>query len=383
MLEHARRRTAEFQTRMREAGVELVLLTDQSSIAYLAGFWGYLGVEWGRPTMLVLRPDESPVIVTPAMEAEMVSSMTWVDQIRPWEDSGPDGWRQVMAAVIGPQPDSIAIERNRVPALVRNALDEGFAGLLLTDVSPLLAAQRMIKAPDEVAIMHQTGRVAVAMMKAAENSLAEDVPEYESALAVIEAGTRAAAGLLSTTGWEAFVSPVIHNLQIMQSGRDTAMVHRRASTKRYQKGDPVYFCLCNMAEFKHYRLGFDRMFYIGEISDEAARVQQTAIDAQQAALAVIRPGVRAEEVAFAANEVYQARGYQAGYRTGRAIGLAYLEAPELKGGDTTVLRQGMTFAVDGGVSAPGECGGRIGDSIVVTDQGYEYLTEYPRQITVV
>jgi Xaa-Pro aminopeptidase len=317
------------------------------------------------------------------MEAEMVSSMTWVDQIRPWEDSGPDGWRQVMAEVIGPQPDSIAIERNRVPALVRNALDEGFAGLPLTDVSPLLAAQRMIKAPDEVAIMHQTGRVAVAMMKAAENSLAEDVPEYESALAVIEAGTRAAAGLLSTTGWEAFVSPVIHNLQIMQSGRDTAMVHRRASTKRYQKGDPVYFCLCNMAEFKHYRLGFDRMFYIGEISDEAARVQQTAIDAQQAALAVIRPGVRAEEVAFAANEVYQAQGYQAGYRTGRAIGLAYLEAPELKGGDTTVLRQGMTFAVDGGVSAPGECGGRIGDSIVVTDQGYEYLTEYPRQITVV
>ncbi len=92
--------------------------------------------------------------------------------------------------------------------------------------------------------------------------------------------------------------------------------------KRYQRGDPVYFCLCNMAEFKHYRLGFDRMFYIGEISDQAARVQQTAIDAQQAALSVIRPGIRAEEVAFAANEVYRSHGYQASYRTGRAIGLA-------------------------------------------------------------
>ena len=43
------------------------------------------------------------------------------------------------------------------------------------------------------------------------------------------------------------------------------MVHRRASVRRYQRADPVYFCFCNMAQFKQYKLGFDRMFHIGEV----------------------------------------------------------------------------------------------------------------------
>jgi Xaa-Pro aminopeptidase len=175
---------------------------------------------------------------------------------------------------------------------------------------------------------------------------------------------------------------MIHNLQIMQSGRDTTMVHRRASVRRMERGDPVYFCFCNMVEFKHYRLGFDRMFFIGEASEEAAHVQTTAVAAQQAALASIREGVVAEDVAAAANEVYQRAGFEPGYRTGRSIGVSYLEAPELKEGDKTVLKAGMTFAVDGGISVPGKGGGRIGDSIVVTKSGFEYLTDYPRGLLI-
>ncbi len=161
------------------------------------------------------------------------------------------------------------------------------------------------------------------------------------------------------------------------------MVHRRASVKPLSKGDPVYFCFCNMAQFKQYKLGFDRMFFIKEISDEAAEVQQAAIDAQQAAITAIKPGVTAESIAQAANEVYAERGYETGYRTGRSIGMAYLESPELKEGDKTILQPGMTFAVDGGISVDGELGGRIGDSIVVTETGCDYITEYPRKILMV
>jgi Xaa-Pro aminopeptidase len=230
--------------------------------------------------------------------------------------------------------------------------------------------------------MRQAGEIAGAMMQAAEGALAEGAPEYEAALAVIDAGTRKAAGFLTDKGWEAFISPMIHNLQIMQSGRDTSMVHRRASVKQLRRGEPVYFCFCNMAQFKQYKLGFDRMFFIKEVSDEAARVQQAAIDAQQAAIGAIRPGVRAESVAAAADEVYRARGYETGYRTGRSIGMAYLEAPELKAGDRTILEPGMTFAVDGGISVDGRLGGRIGDSVVVTDSGCDYLTSYPRTILI-
>jgi Xaa-Pro aminopeptidase len=383
MLDQARQRTAEFQSRLKVDGIDIAIITDESSIGYLAGFWGYLSVEFGRPTFLLLRPDEAPVVITPLMESEMVSAMTWVENIETWEDSGANRWENVLARMLGNNPGRIGVEAAALPPVVRNWFDDAMPGIDLTNISALLGEMRMIKSPEEVQVMRQAGEIAGAMMQAAEDSLADGVPEYEAALAVINAGTRKAAGFLTARGWEAFISPMIYNLQIMQSGRDTSMVHRRASVKTLRKGDPVYFCFCNMAQFKLYKLGFDRMFFIKEVSHEAAEVQQTAIDAQQAAIAAIRPGVTAESVAEAANEIYQQRGYATGYRTGRSIGMAYLESPELKTGDRTILQSGMTFAVDGGISIDGELGGRIGDSVVVTETGSEYLTSYPRKILTV
>ena len=294
-------------------------------------------------------------------------------------------WEHVLADVLGVPPSEIGVEKDLLPAIVRNWLDERYSGDRRCATSHRCwGAMRMIKGPEEIQVMREAGRIAAAMMAAAQGALAEGVPEYEAALAVIQAGTRAAAGFLTERGWDAFVSPMIHNLQIMQSGRDTSMVHRRASVKRLQRGDPVYFCFCNLAEFKHYRLGFDRMFFVGEASDEAARVQQAAIDAQAAALGAIRAGVtRREPWPRRPTRSTSANGFEPGYRTGRSIGVAYLEAPELKQGDTTVLAPGMTFAVDGGVTVAGGLGGRIGDSVVVTESGFEFLTEYPRDITVV
>ena len=382
MLDEAIKRTSVLQSRLNDQGISHAVFTSESSIAYLAGFWGYLGIEFGRPTMLVVPSEDAPIVITPLMESEMVAEMTWVKDVRTWEDIGQRSWGRALASALPDAPSEIWIEKNDVPAIVRNFLDERFPDAKIKDIGPILGAQRMIKSPLEIEVMKQAGEIAGAMMAAAHGSLRAGAHEYESAIAVIEAGTRKAAGFLTDKGWERFVSPMIHNQQILQSGKDASMVHRRASVKAYEPLDPVYFCFCNMAQFKQYKLGFDRMFHIGGVTDNGARVQQAAIDAQQAAIAVIRPGITAEEVAAAANAVYAERGYQTGYRTGRSIGVAYLEAPELKAGDTTVLQPGMTFAVDGGISVDGVTAGRIGDSIVVTETGSEYLTQYPRELLV-
>lgn len=382
ILNEAMQRTALFQDRLNQAGHDIAVITDESSIAYLAGFWGYLSIEFGRPTFLILRAGHAPIVLTPLMENEMVSAMTWVGDVRTWEDAGDRRWENVLAEILGPDLKGLAVERDVLPAIVRNWLDEHYPGIVLDDASPELGAMRMIKSPSEIMVMKKAGEIAAAMMQAAHGSLAEGVQEFESALAVIAAGSRKAAGFLTASGWESFVSPMIHNLQIVQSGADTSMVHRRASVKRYERGDPVYFCFCNMAQFKQYKLGFDRMFFIGEVSDTAARIQQVAVEAQAAALNAIRPGVLAEDIAAAADAVYAANGYATSYRTGRSIGVAYLEKPELKKGDKTVLKSGMTFAVDGGISVDGELAGRIGDSVVVTDDGFEFLTDYPRDLLV-
>ncbi len=382
MLEETIERTKTLQSTLKQRGISHAVFTSESSIAYLAGFWGYLGIEFGRPSMLVVPAQDAPIVITPLMESEMVAEMTWVEDVRTWEDAGQRSWGRALSEALPEDPSEVWIEKTDIPAIVRNFLDDRYPSAKLCDIGPILGAQRMVKSPLEINVMKQAGEIAGAMMKAAHGSLSMGAQEYESALAVIDAGTRAAAGFLTDKGWDRFVSPMIHNLQILQSGKDASMVHRRASVKQYDKFDPVYFCFCNMAQFKQYKLGFDRMFHVAAIKDDAARVQQAAIDAQQAAIAAIKPGVIAEDVASAANAVYAERGYETGYRTGRSIGVAYLEAPELKAGDKTVLEAGMTFAVDGGISVDGVTAGRIGDSIVVTETGCEYLTNYRREIMV-
>jgi Xaa-Pro aminopeptidase len=175
---------------------------------------------------------------------------------------------------------------------------------------------------------------------------------------------------------------MIHNLQILQTGPDLAMVHRRPTIRRIVNGDPVYMCFCPFTLFKQIKLGFDREYFVAKVSDEHARIYEITLKAQAAALEMIRPGVRAEEVHFASLEVYQSEGFGICYRTGRGVGHSYLERPEFKEGDRTILQAGMTFAVDGGITIEGEFGARVGDSIVVTDDGFEYLTPYPKELRI-
>ena len=130
MLDHARRRTVEFQERLRDEKISLAVLTDESSIAYLAGFWGYLSVEFGRPTCLLVPSEGPPIVITPLMEIEMVGAMTWVEDVRPWEDAGEHGWPQILQKaieeIIGSDPNEIWVEKCALPALVRNFFDECF-----------------------------------------------------------------------------------------------------------------------------------------------------------------------------------------------------------------------------------------------------------------
>ena len=239
MLDQCRDRYAVLQRHMQEDGIAMAVLSDESSIAYYAGFWGYLGIEFGRPTLLLVRADAAPIVITLLMESEMVTKMTWVEDIRPWHDSGPQGWSDVLADILGRGDRQLHVELALMPAVLRRYFDERYPGVSLVEFSSWIRRQRVIKSALEIDIMRRAGDIAAAMMGAAQQSLAENVPEYESALAVIDAGTRKAADFLTASGWEAFVSPMIHNLQIMQSGQDTSMVHRRASVKRYQRGDPV------------------------------------------------------------------------------------------------------------------------------------------------
>ena len=147
------------------------------------------------------------------------------------------------------------------------------------------------------------------------------------------------------------------------------------------RGEPVFLCFCGMTNFHRFKLGFDRTFWVGEISEpRQAEIYQVAVESQAAALALIRPGVTAEQVHAAYAEVIQAAGYEYPFRCGRATGFSFVEKPQLVFGDRTVLQPGMVLAVDGSVSVSDFFRAQVGDSIVVTEEGYEPLTSHPKSL---
>ena len=104
--------------------------------------------------------------------------------------------------------------------------------------------------------------------------------------------------------------------------------------------------------------------------------------AQETAFAALRPGVTCADVDnavlgyFAANDLM---GYWRQH-VGHAIGLRNHEAPFLDTGDHTRVEEGMVFTIEPGVYSSELGGFRHSDTVVVTADGIEILTDYPREL---
>lgn len=372
-------RMSRLQQELAEAGIDVALITDDDNVYYLTGYYDYLHMEFGRPTILVVPKDGATLLITPVIDVNTAQASARVGRIVAWNDGMGDEWRAELPAAVRTAA-CIAIEPDHMPPLVRGYMDELVGRQQLVSVTPILAGMRMIKSAEELQLARHAGQVAVAMMEAGRAAIGDGVPEYEVAIATSQAGTRKAAALLAAHYDDEDMSPNTHFLQIMASGDTITKTHHRASTRIMRRGEPVFLCFCGMTNFHRFKLGFDRTFWIEEIADRSqARVYQVAVASQQAALAALRPGVTAESVHAAYAEVIQGAGFEYPFRCGRATGFSFLESPQLVTGDSTVLQPGMVLAVDGSVSVE-TFRAQVGDSFIVTEDGYEPVTDHPKSL---
>ncbi|KAJ02532.1 M24 family metallopeptidase [Sulfitobacter mediterraneus] len=368
-----------FRTKMTEAGVDVALITDDDSVYYLTGYYDYLHMEFGRPTILIIPRDGPSVLITPIIDYVAAQSAAHVDRIAPWNDGAGDEWRAELPAVLK-EGRKIAVETAHMPPSVRQFVDDITDPQEVVDATPILSKMRMIKSSAELQLARHAGQVANAMMRAGRDAIGDGVAEFEVAIATSQAGTRAAAELLAAHYDDADMSPNTHFLQIMASGDQITKTHHRASTRVMRRGEPVFLCFCGMTNFHRFKLGFDRTFWIGEVADERQLpIYDVAVASQQAALKVLRPGVTAQSVHAAYAEVIQTAGYEYPFRCGRATGFSYLEHPQLVTGDTTVLQPGMVLAVDGSVNTD-HFRAQVGDSFIITEDGYEQITDHSKAL---
>src|SRR6056297_2733498 len=371
-------RMTELCSRMRPAGIDIALITDDDNIYYLTGYYDYLHMEFGRPTILVVWSEGGSLLITPSIDLRSAEAMARVDRIAAWNDGAGDEWRAELPDILR-DATRVGIEPNHMPPVVQAFVDTIVPAQAQTSIMQILSDMRMIKSPAELQLARHAGEVATAMMQAGRAAIGAGVPEYEVALATSHAGARKAADLLAGHYDDADMSPNTHFLQIMASGPEITKTHHRASTRKMQTGDPVFLCFCGMTNFHRFKLGFDRTFWIGKADPAQAAIYEVAVASQQAALDALAPGVSAESVHAAYAKVIQEAGYDYPFRCGRATGFSFLEAPQLVTGDTTILQPGMVLAVDGSVSTEG-FRAQVGDSFIITETGHEQITHHPKAV---
>ena len=360
--------------------VDLAIITDEDSIYYFTGYYDYLHMDFGRPTILLVSNKSGSHLITPEMERHMANISANVEKLSFWNDGNDDEWRTHLPSALN-KNSSIAFEKNLMPPLIQNYIKEYLINRDIVDISPIISDIRMIKSEEELNLARHAGQVAIAMMDAGKEAISEGVEEYEVALATSAAGTRVAAQLLKKYYKDMNMSPNTHFLQIMSSGENISMPHHRASTKKMKFGDPVFLCFCGMTNFNRFKLGFDRTFWIGEINNSNhKKIYELAIQSQSKALSLLKPGVVAEDIHTAYAKVISEAGFDYPFRCGRATGYSYLEKPEIVYGDKTIIKPGMVLAIDGSITLDSTFRVQVGDSFIVTDDGYECLTPYPNTL---
>ncbi len=162
-------------------------------------------------------------------------------------------------------------------------------------------------------------------------------------------------------------------------GEHTASPHGEPGDRQLKQGDPltIDFSVC----YAYYWSDLTRTFFLGQPDPRMEIIYKINLAAQEKALEKIKPGVRIKELDLAARSFVEKAGYGKYYlhRTGHGIGLDVHEHPNLHSINEDYLEEGMTFTVEPGIYVPGLGGVRIEDNVLVTADGVEILSSYPKE----
>jgi Xaa-Pro aminopeptidase len=165
-----------------------------------------------------------------------------------------------------------------------------------------------------------------------------------------------------------------------QIGRNAAIPHALANNLTFRTGDVLVTGAG--APVWGYNSELERTMIVGPASEDQRRMFDHMLALQDTAFGALRPGERCADVDRAVRAYYEAHGLMPFWKhhTGHAIGLRYHEGPFLDIGDPTELQPGMVFTIEPGLYAPELGGFRHSDTVLITANGIEILTYYPRDL---
>jgi Xaa-Pro dipeptidase len=169
---------------------------------------------------------------------------------------------------------------------------------------------------------------------------------------------------------------------IVASGPNTAKPHTNTSDRTIEHGDPLLIDAGVI--YEGYYSDITRTFAVGEASDEFREIYDVVQEAAASARDAVVEGVPLQEIDRASRTVIEDAGYGDDYphRVGHGLGLEGHEPPYLVEGNDQPLDVGHAFTVEPGIYVEGFAGVRVEDDMVLTEDGPEVLTAFPRDLQV-
>lgn len=159
---------------------------------------------------------------------------------------------------------------------------------------------------------------------------------------------------------------------------------RNGELKRLAPGDSVMFDIgCTAGG---YCADFGRSAFLGDPPREYVRLHETNLRAQRAGMQALRAGkiTCGEIVSIVQNIMMEYPGVSNLIpQVGHAIGMTVHEPPFFIVGDKTVVQEGMTFTIEPTLRIPEKFCNRVEDIVLVTANGAEYITQYPRDLFII
>lgn len=339
---------------MRQGSIEALLITHLPDVRWLCGFTGSnaaLGVTANKAVLFTdgrytaqAREETRGARVAIAPKSALKDACAWLAE-------------QAQHASFDPDHTSVAaldLMRSALPAQRRRGF---FAALR----QPLVSALRMVKDPGELRQMDKAAALGCSLFETM-------LPRIESGAAEIAVAAELeflARGL----GAEGMSFETI-----IASGARSAMPHGRATQARLpRKG---FVTLDFGVILNGYCSDMTRTVHLGRAGDEERSAYDAVLEAQEAAVAAVRPGVTCGAVDEAARSVLRRAGLAKYFThsTGHGVGLEIHEQPRIAAGQELQLEPGMVVTIEPGVYLAGKFGIRIEDMVVVTESGGRILT---------
>jgi len=343
--------------------IEQAVLFNPANIRYLTGF----RMNNVASSILVINHDGEVIYIIPLLDLERAKRDCWMEEIIPFPEDAPD-YLGVLKKILGNSPKALGIEENSITHSQVEYLKDIYDNQVeFKSIQRYLADLRVVKSEEEIEALKQAAAIADKAMQEALKRAEDGVTEVEiSAYAEYVMKLEGAEG----TSFE----------PLLMSGENAWLPQRIASNRKLREGELILFDMG--AIYQGYRSDLTRTFSLGGLKGEQRRIFEVAYRAQQVAIAAIRPGKRAEEIDQIARETIKKEGLGKYFPhlTGHGLGLSIHEEPIIDRSVGTMLKPNMVVTVEPGIYLAGVGAARVEDMVLITETGYELLTETEREL---